>query len=200
MPQTDSIGHAAVEDVGNDLVNDEALRKEPACFGCGRRILGESTFMYGDHEFCTEKCRGKQINLDRKLQKTASMARDEPSVLRDTCSKYRMEAVFLPAKVTTFDGTLLMQDIGIRTILARITRGFERKDLVNFVSGKYHHKLHVTAFILHHHQPCHHRFHRRNIVFSHRSNEFALKAGLVRWKRGDREYIMPVLMLFKTES
>mmetsp|Transcript_4310 Transcript_4310/g.6889 ORF Transcript_4310/g.6889 Transcript_4310/m.6889 type:complete len:160 (+) Transcript_4310:110-589(+) len=159
MPQTDSIGHAAVEDVGNDLVNDEALRKEPACFGCGRRILGESTFMYGDHEFCTEKCRGKQINLDRKLQKTASMARDEPSVLRDTCSKYRMEAVFLPAKVTTFDGTLLMQDIGIRTILARITRGFERKDLVNFVS-----------------------------------------AGLVRWKRGDREYIMPVLMLFKTES
>mmetsp|Transcript_19072 Transcript_19072/g.34088 ORF Transcript_19072/g.34088 Transcript_19072/m.34088 type:complete len:246 (+) Transcript_19072:72-809(+) len=122
------------EEEEEGMAGGEGFQMAP-CYRCGEPVGGLQTFMYADHEFCTEHCRAKQIKLDTQMEQTAALTHKSTDPLINTCHKYRQKACYLPAKITTYDGTLLMRELRIRTIIARLEHGFERKDLVNRVTA-----------------------------------------------------------------
>jgi len=91
----------------------------------------QSTFMYLDHQFCSEKCRDAQIRVDIKLEKV------QDSLATSKCVQHlepmKNSTDFSIAIVSSHDGTEFMQRIGMPSVLAKLKKGEERKDLVRKV-------------------------------------------------------------------
>mmetsp|Transcript_23205 Transcript_23205/g.41045 ORF Transcript_23205/g.41045 Transcript_23205/m.41045 type:complete len:118 (-) Transcript_23205:863-1216(-) len=79
------------------------------CFYCMEafHVVLQSTFMYKDHKFCSEKCRSGQIKLDMKLENVQDQIGTSNCVkkLEATNVNLSKNGKFFSAEITSHDGT-----------------------------------------------------------------------------------------------
>ncbi|GAB5368273.1 hypothetical protein AAMO2058_001305000 [Amorphochlora amoebiformis] len=108
--------------------------RQVPCFYCMEKfhLLLQSTFMYRDHQFCSEKCRSAQIKMDMKVEKLQENLERTTNVVKRQSPQSRK---FCEVFITSHEGTEFMQSMGLRSVLAKLEKG-QRDDLAgNVVAG-----------------------------------------------------------------
>mmetsp|Transcript_23207 Transcript_23207/g.41047 ORF Transcript_23207/g.41047 Transcript_23207/m.41047 type:complete len:237 (-) Transcript_23207:420-1130(-) len=109
------------------------------CFYCMEafHVVLQSTFMYKDHKFCSEKCRSGQIKLDMKLENVQDQIGTSNCVkkLEATNVNLSKNGKFFSAEITSHDGTEYMRQIGVKSVLLQLEKAVRSQLVNNIVAG-----------------------------------------------------------------